>query len=114
MPSPCADHTYGIALPYSELPSRSHQHITSSTPLTLHCRTKTYVVNFCVIKHLTFQIFKVHWNLPQVRAEPFKAPFPELGPPVVPSRRVDHRLAAALESANNILAGGCAAVVFTL
>eukprot|EP00200_Dunaliella_tertiolecta_P012627 CAMPEP_0202373002 /NCGR_PEP_ID=MMETSP1127-20130417/4091_1 /ASSEMBLY_ACC=CAM_ASM_000462 /TAXON_ID=3047 /ORGANISM="Dunaliella tertiolecta, Strain CCMP1320" /LENGTH=2753 /DNA_ID=CAMNT_0048969731 /DNA_START=204 /DNA_END=8465 /DNA_ORIENTATION=+ len=40
-----------------------------------------------------------------VRAEPFKGGFPDLGPPVVPSQRVDSRLAAAVDAARNVLAG---------
>ena len=46
----------------------------------------------------------------QVRAEPFKDAFPELGPPVLPSSRVDSRLAAVVDAAHNVLAGivcGC-------
>lgn len=40
-----------------------------------------------------------------VRAERFTGTFPELGPPVLPSSRPDHRLHTALEAAQHTLAG---------
>ena len=39
------------------------------------------------------------------RAEPFTGSFPELGPPVVENKGVAHRFRAALEAADNIMAG---------
>jgi len=39
------------------------------------------------------------------RAEPYRGSFPELGPPVVESEGVGHRFRAALEAADNIMAG---------
>ncbi|EFN59405.1 hypothetical protein CHLNCDRAFT_56737 [Chlorella variabilis] len=39
------------------------------------------------------------------KAEPFTGSFPELGPPVVENKGVAHRFRAALEAADNIMAG---------
>ena len=39
------------------------------------------------------------------RAQPFTGRFPELGPPLIQSQRVDHRFQAAKEGASAVLAG---------
>ena len=40
-----------------------------------------------------------------MRAEAFPSGFPDLGPPVAPSPRLDHRFRAAFEAAKNVMAG---------